>query len=176
MKWNTLLRMLMALFTLTVLSCRSTHWEFPSDRSIYLQRTGVTVAGFSSRNVNDVRTLGDNHGLYALNPHQLNFQQILSYGRHLSVFWNRDQTCLAIIDNEGSNRQVLYLYDVKKMALRTIETDALIDLAPDDHFMINFRRWNDDNTVSLKIDVYGSHQYEKEIRCRIPFILDSKDG
>src|SRR5881296_627610 len=106
MKGPSLPTVALAFVAIAVPSCRSTHGEFPSDRAIPLQRCGATIVGFSSRNPSDAERLGDNHGLFVLSPAHLTFQQILSYGRHLTVYWNREQTCLAIIDSQGSNRQV----------------------------------------------------------------------
>jgi len=153
-----------ALLPLIAISCQSPRQEFPNDSSLYLKKTGVTLSGVGSDNA---RPPGDTHGLYALTPGQRTVHEILSYGRHLTVFWNNDQTFLAIIDYEGSNRQVLYLYDINKMALHKIEPEKLIDLAPSDHFTVRFKRWNNDSTISVRIGVYGSYQIEREIR--VPF-------
>ena len=150
-------------------SCTSRQANFPSDQLICLQKAGVAIAGFSSQDKSDIERLGDNHALYILNPRQLKFDQVLSYGRHLTIYWNRNETFLAIVDKEGSNRDVLYVYGIEQMSLRKIEILTPFKLTADDHYTIKCEHWNNDKTLSCLISCYGTRQYEKHINVKNPF-------
>jgi len=162
---------ILCALVLVVTSCTVARREFPTGRAIWLNKTSVIIVGFSARNSDDLGKLGDNHGLYVLNQGRQRFERVLSYGRHLTVHWNPDQTCLAIIESEGSNRDALYIYNVHEMSLHKVNVEPLTEFAPDDHFRILLKSWNADDTVSLKLEGYGSREIAIETRCRIPFDL-----
>ena len=112
--------------------------------------------------------------MFRLNPRQLNFSQVISYGRHLTIFWNRKESYLAIVDKEGSNRDVLYIYGIQQMTLRKIEILTPFKLTEDDHYTIIFEHWNNDNTLSCLISCYGAHMYEIHVKVNNPFETSAK--
>jgi hypothetical protein len=161
MKRSISSRLAVAAVLIALPSCKTAQSDFPSDKPICLQKAGVVISGFSSRDARDAEKLGDNHALFILNPRLATFKQILSYGRHLSISWNRGETYLAIVDSEGSNREVLYVYDIQKGLLSRVATPAPSELAVYDHYSISVDRWNGDGSISLKISCYGDHNFDE---------------